>query len=233
MVTGACADRSRLDYTFAAKGLAMEYVYLISAVAGGVVLVCQFVMALVGLGGDHDVGGGHDVGGHDAGDHAGTDHHHGTSDHDAHSSWFVGMLTFRTLVAALTFFGLAGMAVKEDFDPLVTLVFAGAAGFAAMFLVAWMMRGLHRLKAEGNVRIERAVGARGTVYLSIPADRGGMGKVLLNLQNRIVEYDAISAQGELPTGAKVVVTGIVGPGTVEVAPAGDAELSAAERSTHV
>ena len=76
----------------------METVYLVCAVVGGTVLVCQFVMTLLGLGGDHDAGGDHDVA-HDAG------HHEAGHDHD--SSWLVGVLTFRTLVAALAFFGVS------------------------------------------------------------------------------------------------------------------------------
>jgi hypothetical protein len=34
-----------------------------------------------------------------------------------------------------------------------------------------------------------------------------------------MEYQALTAQGELPTGTKVVVTAVVNPGTVEVAAA--------------
>lgn len=210
----------------------MNIVYLVCAVVGGVTLVCQFVMTLVGLGGDHDVGG------HDGGDlhvdHGGANHHHEATDHDAQTSWFVGLLTFRTIVAALTFFGLTGMAgLSNDMDPLLTLAMAAGAGGVAMFLVAWLMRGLHRLKAEGTVRIERAVGATGTVYLSIPGNNSGEGKVTVTLQNRTMEYEAVTPHDQLATGAKIVVTRVVGPGTVEVVPVTEPAISTSERSTHV
>jgi hypothetical protein len=197
----------------------MENLYLACAVLGGTVLVCQFVMTLAGLGGDHDLGGDHEVG-HDAG-HA-MDHDHTQGDaHEHGSSWFIGVLTFRTIVAALTFFGLAGkFGAASDYTPTKTLLIAIAAGTAALFLVAWMMRALVRLKSEGTIRIERAVGANGTVYLTVPPNKSGVGKVTLSLQERTMEYDAVtSEQNELPTGAKVVAVAVIGPGTVEVAPA--------------
>ena len=198
----------------------MESMYLICALVGGTLLACQFLLSVLGLGGHHDVGGHdlHDVGGHDApaGDHADT--------HDSHAeslaTWFVSLLTFRTLVAALTFFGLAGLAGTREWEegPTSFLV-ALAAGAAALFLVATLMRSLSRLKAEGTVRMDRAVGKSGTVYLRIPGQKAGAGKATLNLQNRTVECQAITAHRELPTGAQVVVVAVVGPDTVEVAPA--------------
>jgi len=196
----------------------MEILYLGCAVLGGTVLVCQFVMTLVGLGGDHDLGGDHEVG-HDAG-HA-MDHDHTQGDaHEHGSSWFIGVLTFRTIVAALTFFGLAGkFGSASDYSPTQTLLIAIAAGTAALFLVAWMMRALVRMKSEGTIRIERAVGANGTVYLTVPPNKSGIGKVTLNLQERTMEYQAVTSElNEIPTGAKVVAVAVIGPGTVEVAP---------------
>jgi hypothetical protein len=56
-------------------------------------------------------------------------------------------------------------------------------------------------------------------YLSIPGAKAGVGKVHVNQLNRTVEYKAITAQEQLPTGAKIVVVSVVGADTVEVAPA--------------
>jgi hypothetical protein len=197
----------------------MDTFFLICLLLGATLMVCQFLLGLLGLGHhDTDVGGGHDIG-HDVGGH---DAHAHDAAHDAHAAWFVGVLTFRSLVAALTFFGLAGLTALVNFqlDPGPALAVALAAGCAALLLVAYMMRALHRLKAEGTARIERAVGLTGTVYIPVPPQKGGAGRVMLNLQNRTVEYRAVSAQDRaLPTGSKVVVTAIVSSDTVEVAPA--------------
>ena len=150
----------------------MVTIYLVCAVLGGTVLVCQFVLTLVGIGGEaaDDFG---DAGGDAVGDDVGDDF----ADDGHGSSWFFGVLSFRTLVAALTFFGLVGMATSSsEISPGVSLGAAVAAGLAAMYAVHWMMLALHRLQGEGTVRVERAVGKTGTVYLTIPGGKSGTGK---------------------------------------------------------
>ena len=183
-----------------------QTIYLFCAIGGGTLLVCQFLLGLLGM-------GHHDAGGHDL-------HHDAhTGDHD-HGSWFVGVLSFRSLVAGVTAFGLAGMTatVNIGLEPLPAFALALAGGVGVLYLVAYLMRMLHRLKSDGTARIERAVGQPATVYLTIPAAKAGVGKVTLSLQNRTVEYQAMTPHQQLPTGAKVVVTGVLGPDTVEVAP---------------
>jgi len=227
----------------------MATIFLVCATLGGTILVCQLIMTLVGLGGDslhmdagdggdlagdvHDFGGdmhGHMGGATQAGGdaHAGGDTHGGTA-HPAdphHISWFVGMLSFRTIVAALTFFGLAGMASLSAGTTSVTaVVVALAAGAAAMYGVYWMMRGLYLLKAEGTARIDRAVGQEATVYLRVPPQNSGSGKIQINLQNRTMEYSAVTGGDEIPTGARVVVVQVVNPSTVAVEPAVETERS--------
>ena len=200
----------------------METLYLTCAIVGGTLLVCQFLLSMLGLGEHHDMGGHdfHDMGGHDAGvhdSHDGTDHSHDAG-HEDQASWFVGILTVRTVVAAVTFFGLAGLAGTAEWgEQPITLVVAAATGAGALLLVGWVMRQMQKLKAEGTVRIDRAVGKSGTVYLSIPGQKAGVGKVLLNLQNRTAEYQAVTAEQELPTGVPIVVVAVINSDTVEVA----------------
>lgn len=215
----------------------MSTLFVVCAAMGGTVLAIQFVMSLVGLGGhafDIDVSGdfGHDFGGDFHGDvggdfhgdvgndfhgdHSGegTDAEHGTG-HGA--TWLFGVLSFRTIVAALTFFGLAGLAAQSTEASLpVTLLVAIAAGATAMFSVYWLMECLRHLRTEGTVRVGLAIGQHGNVYLRVPGYRAGSGKIQLNLQNRTMEYLAITSGPELSTGTKVVVVDIIDPTTLEV-----------------
>jgi hypothetical protein len=204
---------------FDGSGGAMEKVYLGCAAVGGTVMVCQFVLTLFGLGDHGDMAIDHDVGhdfGHDGG-HGGDGHGAG---HEHDQGWFVGILSFRALIAAVTFFGIGGMIgtasdrIGDGMQPFwLAVVFA----FAAMVLVAWMMRGLSRLRADGTVRIDRTVGSSGTVYLPVPGERAGTGKVTLTVQGRTVELAAVTEGKSLPTGAKIVAVSVVNPSTVEVA----------------
>ena len=202
----------------------MTTIFTACAVFGGTLLICQTIMTLVGLGGDHDVlgdvhggdlhGGGADFT-HDCA--PGEDFDHGAHHHHQGSTWFFGIVTFRTVVAALTFFGMAGMAsLTNDIAEGPSLVIAALAGFAAMYSVHWLMRQLGRMHSDGSVRIDRAVGMTGNVYLRVPGSHQGSGKIQLNLQNRTVELTAWTEQSELPTGSTVVVTKVVGSDSVEV-----------------
>jgi membrane protein implicated in regulation of membrane protease activity len=207
----------------------MQTFFLICAAFGGTLMVCQFLASLIGLGGDHDTDhGGLGDAGHDVGGDTGTDmahdivHDTGHDTHDADqgsSSWYFGMLSFRALSAAFAFFGLSGLAAYfGGLEPGQSLLVALAGGAAALYLVASMMRMLAKLRSDGTVRIERAVGTVGTVYLRIPGHRAGAGKVTLVLQGRSVECPAITAEDDLPTGSRVRVVAVVGPDTLEVAP---------------
>ena len=207
---------------------ALTWLFLLMAVVGGTVLIVQFVLTLVGLGGDHGLDVSHDVPadftgdvGHDV--HIGGDHGAESAGHDAAghhgSSWLFAVISFRTLVAAATFFGLAGLAAQSARQSVgVQLLLAAVSGFAAMYGVHWMVRSMGRLGEDATVRIKHALGKEGTVYIPIPGSKAQAGKIQLKVQNRLVEYEAVTGSKErLATGTKVRVVGIVGS-TLEVEP---------------
>lgn len=196
-----------------------DIVYGLCAAVGGTVMALQFLASAVGFGSDHggDMVGDHGGGfgdhggmggdGHDAGD--------GFDDHD--SSWFFGVLSFRTLIAALTFFGLAGLAGgKSGWDPNTTLVVAVLCGAIALYGVYWLGVGLSRLQADATVQVQGAIGSHGTVYLRVPAGRSGVGKVHISQQSRTMEYEAVTEGRELPVGASVEVVAVAGSEVVVV-----------------
>jgi hypothetical protein len=184
----------------------METLFLVCAGVGGTLLLLQFLAGALGFSGDHADAGHHDFGSHGAGDH---DHGDG--------NWFLGLLTFRSICAAVAFFGLGGLTASYyDLPDSARIAAAALSGFAALYLVATLMKMLYRLKADGAVRINHAVGRTGTVYLRVPANKTGPGKVTLNLQNRTVELEAFTAAAELPTGTPVRVVAVLGPSSVEV-----------------
>jgi hypothetical protein len=204
----------------------MDTAYLICALVGGTLVICQFLLTLLGLGGHHDAGGDHDISGHDAGGHdaAGHDTEHDQHGHSSAASWFLSILTFRTLTAGVAFFGLTGLALtKADATLEVTLAAAVAAGVAAIFAMGWAMKSFAQLNIDGTLHIRKAVGAAGTVYLSIPANKAGAGKVHVTMSGRVVEYKAVTPESDLPTGTKIVVVAIVNSDTVEVTPAPSTE----------
>jgi len=196
------------------EGRSVALFFLLCAVIGGTILICQFVLTLVGLGGDHSVDFSHDVA-HDFGGGAGDAHGTDGSGHDATghgSSWLFAAISLRTLVAAVTFFGLAGMAARSaEQDVLIQLVLAALAGIGAMYGVHWLITAIGRLGNDGTLRVKGALGQEGTVYVPIAGSRAQAGKIQLRLQNRLVEYEAITSSPErLATGTKVRVVGLAG-----------------------
>ena len=203
----------------------MDQVYFVCAVLGGTIFVGQFLMGLVGFGDHHDAGGvdhdfdtgaaDHSVDGHDHG-HDGHDQH---GIHDSATSWLIGLLSFRTVVAGMTFFGLAGLAAQKQWGhPGMSLASAAVSGCVALYLVAWTMKALSRLRADGTVQIRNTVGEMAIVYLPIPAQQSGKGKVTVTVQNRTMEYEALTDHSALPTGATVRVVSVVDPETLSVEP---------------
>ena len=72
-----------------------------------------------------------------------------------------------------------------------------------VFLLAKLMQKARGLESSGTVDVNRAVGQRGTVYLTIPRD--GRGQVQIVLQERLMTLDARTTGADLPTGTKIRV----------------------------
>lgn len=173
----------------------MNTLFLACAIVGGVVLLAQFVLGAIGA--EH-----HDVSGHDA------------------PSDGLHLLSVRALSAAIAFFGVGGLGARALGLPMFFgVIVALLLGLGAMLGVAVAMRSMLRLERDASVDIARAVGESGTVYVPVPAAAAGVGKVILTLQGRTVEYQAVTPEGQpLPTGMSVLVVDVRGHDTVEVVP---------------
>ncbi|AHG88420.1 hypothetical protein J421_0883 [Gemmatirosa kalamazoonensis] len=174
----------------------MPTFFLACALLGGGVVLLQLVATLLGL--DHDA---HDL--------------HAPHAHDAAQGLHLGSL--RALSAGLAFFGLTGYGLlRAGWGTPAVLGLSVVAGVAALVVVAVLLRLMLRLESDGTVRIENAVWQPATVYVPIPGARAGAGKVTLSLQGRLVEYQAVTGEGALPTGTPVTVVDVVAPDTLEV-----------------
>lgn len=181
-------------------------VYLGCAAAGGTILLVQTVMLLFG-GGDHDGDVGHVETGIGASD-SGEVHTQDTG---------FGLFSVRTISAFLAFFGLAGWAgLRAGWSDGITVAVAFGAGTAMLFGVAWLFHVQKRLASQGNVEPARAVGMTARVYLRIPENNTGKGKITVALQGRTVELAAFTKGPAIPTDSEVRVVRQVTPDTFEV-----------------
>ena len=177
--------------------------FLTCALLGGGLLVVQLVSGALGVVHDDAVHAAHDV------------HHGDGAPHDG-----LHLFSFRALTAGLAFFGVGGLAgLATPFGALAAIPLALVFGGAAMLGVAAATRAMLKLEDDGTVQIEGAVGLSGDVYLSIPPARGGVGKVHVVLQNRLVELQAVTTHTDaLPTGSRVLIIDVVDADTVDVIP---------------
>lgn len=219
----------------------MEELFTWCAVIGGSIFALQFLMLLLGLHGGHDLDMDHpdldvphldvpdvdadvdvpDVDAVDEVSHVSVKD--GEFDFDRHpetfahsDGWFVGIVTFRSLVAAVAVFGLTGMAAMKHLSPERAMAAAALAGVGMLYLVGWSFKQLYLLQADGTVRIQDTVGCPGTVYLTIPGEQQGAGKVTVKVAERTMEYRAMTTGKTLKTGAPIVVTSAISEDTLEV-----------------
>lgn len=174
----------------------IEMLTLGCAVIGGAVLLLQTVMSL--FGGDHG-----DMG-HDVGDPAG---------HDSAAN----LISVRSVAAFIAFFGLVSWGcLKSGWSPLAALALGLLAGLVMLVAVALLFRLPSKMHSQGNIEPEGAVGKVGHVYLRIPANNSGKGKITLVLQGRTAEFHACTRGAEIPTGAEVRIARLITSDTFEV-----------------
>jgi len=193
----------------------MQTLYFYTAVVGGVILVLQTALMIFAgtetdidtdVDVDLDADAGLDLDNVDHADHVG----------DA-SDAFAKVLSFKTIVAFLTFFGLTGLACLEaGVDSTWTFIASVGAGLAALYIVAWLMAMLWKLRSDGNEDLRNAIGTKGKVYLRIPGNQQGIGKVTLTVQGRQITRKAVTTGSEIPTGTVVDVVALSGDDTLKV-----------------
>jgi len=180
----------------------LQLFFLVCAVVGGLLFLLRLVLAIF-AGDGHDLEPGMEVG--DAGDIIG----------DSDATFRV--LSVQGMLGFLLIFGLTGltMSIQMEASHVVSVGVAFGAGFLTMLLLGWITLSLRGLDRSGNIRLDRAVGAEGTVYLTIP--EGGTGQAQVNVQNRLRVIDALSEdKQEIETGTRVKVVRVVGDDTLVV-----------------
>lgn len=122
------------------------------------------------------------------------------------------LFTLQGIVAFLAVFGWVSIAAVSSGMPSVGAVVLGfVAGFFAMYGVAKLVQISSKLSENGTIDFRNAIGETAAVYIPIPPNGEGEGKVTLTLQGRFMECSAVSNEKELlKTGTVVRVTDLNG-----------------------
>lgn len=182
---------------------AMEVLFLLCALAGGLPLIVMFIMQVVGAGHDADMDYDSDfdmeVDGADVG----------------HSADFADLsfkfMSFKGLTSFLMMFGLVGFPLyrQNHFGPWISIAGGVVAGLLSVWVMSRLFKSFSKLQSSGTMQTARAVGSKGEVYLTIK--EGTTGMVTINFQDRLREFEAVSVNGkELKTGTRVEVVEVSG-----------------------
>lgn len=169
-------------------GLAgMDRFFFLIALASGIVAGALTLAGLLGL--DHG-GDGFELA-------------HGDATGDAEG------FSLRAITGFFLGFGWVGFACSTSgYGAAISSGAALAAGLVMMFGIRFAMKSMKRLRADGTVKYEDAVGTVATVYVTIPPVGATGGQVTANFKNRQETLPAIQHGAEaISAGARVRITG--------------------------
>ena len=174
--------------------------------AASLIFVIQTIMTFLGAdtGGDFDM----DAGGMDADFDA--------SGADAGSG--MNLYTFRNLVNFLLGFGWSVILLQDSISSMTLLLIVSVLiGLALVAIVMYLFKWLSGMQQSGNIDVYKtAVGCQGQVYLTIPGERSGEGKVQITINNAVREYTALTDSDTLKTGTPIKVIEVLSPSTLLV-----------------
>lgn len=178
---------------------AMQVLWAIT-LSASLIFVIQTVMTFLGLG-DHDA-----------------DFDLDTSDGSFDADPSMNLLTFRNLVNFCLGFGWTAVLMHEKIQSNALLIIVSViVGILLVTVVMWIFKWLSGMQQTGNIDVHKsAVGREGKVYLTIPGERKGEGKVQITINNAVREYDAVTDGETIPTGKAIKVTEVINDYTLLV-----------------
>lgn len=175
--------------------------------SASLIFVIQSIMTFIGAGDGSDFDVDPDIDGADV------------PDADVHGTG-QGLLTFRNFVNFFLGFGWSAILLRESISSRPALIAVSVViGVALVALVMLLFKWLSGMQEAGNINVfTAAAGCEGKVYLAIPGERSGSGKVQITISGAVREYEAVTDGPALPTGASVRVVEVISADTMLVEP---------------
>ena len=127
------------------------------------------------------------------------------------------LFTIKNFIGFLVGFGWAGVCFYNSITSSILLILVAVIVgllFVGIFVVIYKQT--KKLEHNGAFQIDEVKGTTVSVYLRIPAQGSGKGKVQVSQNGSVHELDALTDGEEIPSGAKVKVVEIVDNETVKV-----------------
>jgi hypothetical protein len=114
------------------------------------------------------------------------------------------LFSFRNLINFLLGFGWAGISFYHVVESRILLMgLAIAVGSIFVFAFFLMIQQIQRFAEDNTFKIESALNQVCSVYLSIPGNKGGKGKIQVSVKGTVHELDAITESNRIESGSMV------------------------------
>jgi len=143
------------------------------------------------------------------------------ADTDVDASDAGGFLSLRSLTGFFFGLGWSGVAAREaGWSTPLSLLAGVAVGLGMFVVIGLMFQQFRKLTVSRSGDTATAIGATGSVYLTIGAGRTRVGKIEVAVSGRVSIVDAVTdSEAELSSGTRVRVTDQIDAGTLLVEPA--------------
>lgn len=130
----------------------------------------------------------------------------------------MNLYTFRNFVNFLLGFGWTAILLKDSIrSRIVLVVVAALVGIALVVIVMYMFKLLAGMQQNGAIDLQKdAVGCTGKVYIPIPGERKGEGKVQITINNSVREYVAMTDGDDIKTDTPIKVVEVLNASTLLV-----------------
>lgn len=121
------------------------------------------------------------------------------------------LFTLRNLINFLLGFSWTGITFYHSIENYTLLILlATVVGLGFVWLFFFIIKQITKLAEDNTFKLEHALQKSGTVYLTIPGQKQGTGKISISIKGSHKELSAISLSDKIDTGAAVKVVGIEG-----------------------
>jgi len=129
----------------------------------------------------------------------------------------LSLFSMRSLVNFFVGFGWAGVSFYSLVSPkwlLYPLSIVVGIGFGYMYF--FIRKKTKQLESDGTINMNDCMGKACEVYLRIPGEGAGQGKVQISLHGSVLEFPAVTSGVQLATGTHVRVVEILGDNVLRV-----------------
>lgn len=164
------------------------------AIIGSAIFIVQAILTLLGMDSDLDMDVDSDFGEGDTMDLGGG----------------LSLFSIRNLINFIVGFGWGGVCFSSvSSNKIIVCITALLTGAAFVWIYFLIRKQTKKLESNGAFSISQCVGKVADVYLRIPAEGKGKGKVQISINGSIHEIDAITEGPELKSGSKVTVMEVI------------------------